>query len=251
MLKMNKLIMLALALPFMYCTSGCTAPRYEVVQITTDYGKIHLWLYDETPGHKQNFLKLAKEKFYDQTQFHRVITEFMIQGGDPNTKDESKENEYGNGGPGYTLPAEISQNYFHKKGALAAARLSDDVNPNRESSGSQFYIVQGRVFDESMLQRMEQHISSMLQSDYKFPEETRKVYQTIGGAPHLDMQYTVFGEVISGLDVVDKIAALPRGPNDRPMSPVKMTVDILTLTAKELKKDFGFDVPVNTKQPKK
>lgn len=195
------------------------------VKISTDYGDIVVALYNATPKHRDNFIKLATEGYYNGTLFHRIIKDFMIQGGDPDSKTAQPGQMLGNGGPGYTIPAEIRPNLFHKKGALAAARMGDDVNPNKESSGSQFYIVQGRVFPDEFLNSMEQ------QMNRKFPENQRKIYKTVGGTPHLDGGYTVFGEVVSGLDVLDKIAAVKTGPADRPVEDVKMTVSVIETTA--------------------
>lgn len=191
------------------------------VKISTNYGDIVVALYNATPKHRDNFIKLATEGYYNGTLFHRIIKDFMIQGGDPDSKTAQPGQMLGNGGPGYTIPAEIKPNLFHKKGALAAARMGDEVNPNRESSGSQFYIVQGRVFPDDILNSMEQ------QMNRKFPENQRKIYRTIGGTPHLDGGYTVFGEVVSGLDVLDKIAAVKTGPADRPVEDLKMTVSVM------------------------
>lgn len=197
------------------------APRTKV-KIHTEYGDMIAVLYNETPKHKDNFVKLANEKYYDGTLFHRVIKNFMIQGGDPDSKNAAPGQMLGNGGPAYTIPAEfMAEKFFHKKGALAAARLGDNVNPKRESSGSQFYIVQGQVYNDSILNLMEKYYGK------KLSPEMRVAYSTVGGTPHLDGQYTVFGEVIEGLDVIDKIAAMKTGPNDRPATDVKMTVTVI------------------------
>jgi len=256
----------------------------SIVEIRTDLGNILVRLYNETPKHRDNFMKLARNKYFDSLMFHRVIKEFMIQGGDPESKRAQPEQMLGNGGPGYTIPAEINTKYFHKKGALSAARLGDEINPNKESSGSQFYIVQGRTFTENDLKATEEgkimQIKRTLYNQYlnhpdnimlrnkvirlqnenkidslnmingvainyveeefkkqsvsKFSEEQLKAYSTIGGAPHLDGGYTVFGEVIEGLDVIDKIAALETGSSDRPKTDIRMFVTIPS--KKELKK---------------
>ena len=193
----------------------------HMVKITTGFGDIILKLYNETPLHRDNFLKLVEEDFYDGLLFHRVIQDFMIQGGDPASRDAAPDEALGNGGPGYTIPAEIVAGLFHKKGALAAARLGDRINPERASSGSQFYIVQGKVWTPEELDMMEQ------QRGLTFSPEQRQVYTTIGGTPHLDGFYSVFGEVVEGLDVVDKIAAVQTGAADRPVQDVTMTIEIL------------------------
>jgi peptidyl-prolyl cis-trans isomerase B (cyclophilin B) len=172
-------------------------------------GDITVKLYKETPQHRSNFLKLAQQDFYDSTLFHRVIRDFMIQGGDPQSRGGG-EGMMGSGGPGYTLPAEIDNQFIHKKGALAAARQGDNVNPERESSGSQFYIVVGRQYPQQYMPRFEETRRE------PYTEEQKKLYETVGGTPHLDGQYTVFGEVVSGMEVVDKIVAVETGKADRP-----------------------------------
>lgn len=241
----RKIHLVAVLLAFMGigCTAGDGAKKYDVVEISTDLGNIYVWLYEETPRHRANFLKLAKEGFYNGTLFHRVIKDFMIQGGDPNSRSDGNLHEIGKGGPGYTLPAEILPQFHHKKGALAAARMGDAVNPNRESSGSQFYIVQGTKFTKEALQNMENYLGQMAGvDDFHFTEQAINDYVSLGGAPHLDMQYTVFGEVISGLDVVDKIAASKTGNFDRPITDIRINIKIIELTAIQLKKRFGWVV---------
>lgn len=191
------------------------------VELITNKGTIRLRLYDNTPVHRDNFLKLARTHFYDGILFHRVIREFMIQAGDPASKNAGDTVRLGNGGPSYTIPAEIRPEYFHRKGVLAAARTGDQVNPQRASSGSQFYIVQGKVFSNQSLDSVETNRLN----GRKIPQEHRIVYTSIGGAPHLDQAYTIFGEVISGLQVVDSIAAVKtngRSGGDRPLEPVKI-----------------------------
>lgn len=224
--------------------SWARVKKYPVIEIITGEGNIYIWLYDDTPNHKENFLKLAREGFYDQTKFHRVIKDFMIQGGDPNSKDSSLADQWGQGGPGYTLEAEIKEGHFHKKGVIAAARMGDKTNPSRASSGSQFYIVQGAKYNQQSLDYIEKQIRAATKNlEFKFSEETRKVYEEVGGAPHLDMQYTVFGEIISGLDVVDKIAMLQTGAQDKPLIDTAMDINVLELSAKKIKKKFNFKVP--------
>lgn len=237
------------------------------VEIKTSLGDIVVALYNETPLHRDNFIKLAKEGYYDGVLFHRVIKDFMIQTGDGKSKNATKDEMLGSGDLNYTIPAEfVYPKYFHKKGALAAARTGDQVNPQRASSGSQFYIVTGRVASENELhmieQRMEyskknsifqklamQHRDSIMEmqrngdragleklqaeliplveAEYKdnpavLTQEQRDAYTTVGGTPHLDGEYTVFGEVISGIEVVDKIQNVATGANDRPVDDVKI-----------------------------
>lgn len=194
--------------------------KERMVLISTEFGDIKVKLYNETPQHRDNFIKLAEQGFFDGTLFHRVIREFMVQGGDPNSKNASPDQQLGNGGPGYTIPAEIVPGLYHKKGVLSAARLGDQINPKRESSGSQFYLVQGKKWTD-------QELSMFEQRGLKLTPEQKEAYKTIGGTPHLDGSYSVFGEVVEGLDVVDKIAATPTGPNDRPQKDVKMTVKVI------------------------
>jgi peptidyl-prolyl cis-trans isomerase B (cyclophilin B) len=178
--------------------------RKRDVLIQTNLGDIVVHLSDSTPLHRDNFLKLVKKKFYDSVLFHRVMQNFMIQGGDPNSKLVKPGQPLGNGSPGYTIPAEFRISLFHKKGMLAAARTPDNVNPQKASSGSQFYIVQGRKFTDNGLDSTE----TFRLNGRKIPLAQREAYKTIGGAPHLDQGYTVFGEVVSGLEIVDKIAAV-------------------------------------------
>ena len=189
-----------------------------MVLISTNYGDIKIVLYNETPLHRDNFIQIVKNGTLDSTLFHRVIKGFMIQGGDPNSKIAKKGQMLGNGDLGYKVPAEINQNLFHKKGALAAAR---DNNPQKASSSCQFYIVQGNVYNDQQLDTMQARMNKT------FSSEQRKVYSTIGGVPHLDGDYTVFGEVIEGLDVVDKIAEVATDRNDRPLEDVRMKVSIV------------------------
>jgi cyclophilin family peptidyl-prolyl cis-trans isomerase len=273
-----------LALPVIIAlfTSFIAADNRSKVLIHTDFGDIKIVLYDETPKHKINFLKLIKNGTLDSTLFHRVIKSFMIQGGDPDSKKAQKSAMLGNGDVGYTLPAEIHPNLYHKRGALAAARQGDDVNPNKESSGCQFYIVEGTVWTDSTLDALVQQrwyqpakqkifdtyinkpenaatksafiraqmraqvqrnpdslnywitqINPIIEAEFeKTPHRTltadqRKTYTTFGGVPFLDGQYTVFGEVTSGMDVVDVIASQPKDKNDRPLRDVRMSVKVI------------------------
>lgn len=244
------------------------------LKIKTTEGDIIIRLYDETPKHRDNFLKLAKEGYFNGTLFHRVIKDFMIQGGDPDSKNAPKGKMLGTGGPDYTIPAEfVYPQYFHKRGALSAARTGDDVNPNKESSGSQFYIVWGKTFKPAELKQMEhqmamqqeQQVFNQLTREHheeimnlrrnrdrvglqelqdklieqtkitckqqgkpSFTEEQIEVYTNIGGTPFLDNQYTVFGEVEEGLDIVERIQNCDTDRNDRPTEDVKIeTIDLL------------------------
>jgi cyclophilin family peptidyl-prolyl cis-trans isomerase len=183
-----------------------------LVLVKTKFGEITMKLYNDTPQHRDNFIKLINEGWYDGSPFHRVINGFMIQGGG---------NKDGRQDPGYTLPAEIRSNHFHKRGSLAAARMPDQVNPEMRSSGSQFYIVQGTVISEEDLATFE------MRKGKKFTGQQKKIYSTIGGTPHLDGAYTVFGEVITGYEVIDKIASVPRDSKDKPLQAVTMTIEIL------------------------
>lgn len=244
-----------------------------VLLLETTKGDIRLRLYDDTPKHRDNIIKLAKEGFYDGTLFHRVIKDFMIQAGDPKSKHASDTATLGSGDTGYTIPAEfVYPKYFHRRGVLSAARMGDDVNPNKESSGCQFYIVTGKVFKDAELDALEsqmnqnmlrsefnrlahQHMKeifmmrknndstglkklqdelieqaekTVLQNPFHFNEEQRNAYKTVGGAPHLDGQYTVFGEVIEGMDVVDNIQNVKTNRADRPLENIvikKITVE--------------------------
>lgn len=268
--------------------------KTDLIVVSTRFGDVTIYLYDDTPLHKENILKLAREGFYNGTTFHRVIQNFMIQGGDNLSKDTIPAND-GNGGPGYTLPAEIVfPKYFHRRGAVAAARLGDAQNPKRESSGSQFYIVHGRSFVQQeldqlaasqnrqalnsfaneyinrpenswiaktdfrklqqenpdsaarLIKKLEDELVAAQKKErpnevFEWTQEQIEAYQREGGSPHLDRQYTVFGQVIQGMDVVDKIAAqqVQRG-NDRPLENIPMTVKIITLTRKQLADDYGY-----------
>ncbi len=193
------------------------------IKFTTDSGVIVVRLYNQTPLHRDNFIKLVKQHYFDSLLFHRVIKNFMIQGGDPESKNAVPRVQLGNGGPGYTIPAEFDTSLFHKKGVLAAAREGDNVNPEKASSGSQFYIVQGKIFTDAGLDSVE----TFRLKGRKLPISHRDVYKTIGGAPHLDMNYTVFGEVENGLEVVDKIAGAARDTNNRPLTDIRMKMRIL------------------------
>ena len=191
------------------------------VKIETSYGDMVVKLYNETPLHRDNFIKLVKDGTYDGLIFHRVINQFMIQGGDPNSRDAKPGQMLGDGELGYTIPAEFVPGLFHKKGALAAARQGDEVNPQKASSSCQFYIVQGTTWDANRLKMVEQRMGK------SFTSEQAEVYATVGGTPFLDGDYTVFGEVVEGMEVIDKIAAVQCGPMDRPIEDVKMKMSII------------------------
>lgn len=266
-----------------------------LVTIKTPYGDMVAILYDETPKHKANFIKLAKEHFFDSLMFHRVMQGFMIQGGDPDSKHAQPGQPLGRGGPGYTIDAEFVPSLFHKKGALSAARMGDNVNPAKASSGSQFYIVQGTVvppeeldglrYDQMQLmtglrKMLEDPSNKALQDTLTqlyysgniaayqkalfacapqvekvtglkvikdIPEERIKAYTTVGGSPHLDDQYTVFGQVIKGFEVIDKIASVQRDQADRPVEDVRMIVTVEEMPRKKITKAYGYEYPAPKK----
>ncbi len=196
-------------------------PTEQQVLIQTPYGNMVVSLYNETPLHRDNFIKLVKTKMLDSTLFHRVIKGFMIQGGDPQSKRAQAGEVLGGGDLGYTVPAEIVPGLLHKKGALCAARMGDQVNPDRESSASQFYLVQGRVYTPEEI--------NLIRTRYgmNITPEQEALYTTVGGAPHLDGAYTVFGEVVSGMEVIDLISAQETDANDRPLEDIPMIVTLL------------------------
>ncbi|MES2417673.1 MAG: peptidylprolyl isomerase [Bacteroidota bacterium] len=230
---MKKLIFLFLSLCFIQAYAA--KPKNQYVKISTNKGEVIIRLYNETPLHRDNFIKLAKNGTFNGTLFHRVIKAFMIQGGDPDSKNAKPDSLLGNGGLGYTVPAEFRDSLFHKKGVLAAAREGDNVNPEKASSSTQFYIVQGKVWTDSLLNTLEEK-----RLKFKIPEWQRQVYKTIGGTPHLDRNYTVYGEVVKGLEMVDKIAEEPTDKNDRPKTDIKMTVTVLKKReAKKLEKELA------------
>ncbi|MBS7565403.1 peptidylprolyl isomerase [Mucilaginibacter sp. Bleaf8] len=196
-------------------------PKNQYVRLKTSYGQCIIRLYNQTPKHRDNFIKLTKQGFYNGTLFHRVIQNFMIQGGDPDSKSAKPGIELGNGDVGYTVPAEFNDSLFHKRGVLAAAR---DDNPAKASSGCQFYIVEGRRFTDGKLDTLEQ---TRLKGR-KIPAWQREWYKTVGGVPHLDQNYTAYGEVVTGLDMVDLVAAVKKDERDRPLQDVPMTVELLS-----------------------
>lgn len=219
---MRKTIILFVFSLFAVASYSQDAQRYRVL-METNAGNITLELYDETPLHRDNFVKLVKNGFYDGVLFHRVIKDFMIQGGDPDSRNAVAGQELGNGEEKYRIPAEICfPKIYHKRGALAAAREPDYANPQRESSACQFYIVYGQVFNDPMLERVQQRISQNTDGTVVLTDEQREVYKTVGGTPHLDGQYTVFGEVVEGMDVVEKIQAVATDSNDRPLDDVRI-----------------------------
>jgi cyclophilin family peptidyl-prolyl cis-trans isomerase len=207
---------LAASILFSACGGG---PRKAVIE--TEYGNMVVELSDETPQHRDNFVKLVKEGFYDDLLFHRVIQNFMIQGGDPDSKGAPADQQLGAGGPGYTIPAEITPTLIHKKGALSAARQGDQVNPQKASSGSQFYVVQGKTVSDQELDAQQQR------KGFTYTPEQREIYKTVGGSYFLDQDYTVFGQVVEGMDVIDKIAAVQCNPQSRPLQDVKMKIRML------------------------
>jgi len=274
--------------------SGCAQKSDKndyVVTIKTSYGDMVAILYDETPRHKENFIKLAREKYFDSLLFHRVMQGFMIQGGDPDSRNAQPGQPLGMGSPGYTIPAEFNPALFHERGALSAARQPDEQNPGKESSGSQFYIVQGTVINKadsdnlkidnmklnqgfqmiagnpsnkplmdslmevyatgdmrayqkkiiSLVPRIEKLTNLKITREVS-PEKI-EAYTTIGGAPHLDGEYTVFGKVIKGLDVVDKIALVSVTSGSRPREDVRMTVTVEEMPRKKITKEFGYQYP--------
>ena len=270
----RNLLIIFLTVAIVACSGSRTKAgddEERLVLIKTKFGDMKVKLYNETPMHRDNFVKLVKEGFYDGLLFHRVIKDFMIQGGDPESKDAPAGKHLGSGGPGYQIPAEIVDGLYHKKGALAAARQGDAANPERKSSGSQFYIVQGKVFNEEMLSQIEEKMKlnaerqeamkiymqdqalikrlqaegkvdsineirfkiqeiaekNVSESMYKINQERREIYTTVGGTPHLDGAYTVFGEVIEGLNVIDSIANVETAPGDRPLEDLEMHMELL------------------------
>jgi len=205
----------------MMCLMSCSE-KEQLAVISTDLGDIKVKLYNETPQHRDNFIKLAKEGYYDGTLFHRVIPQFMIQGGDPNSKGATKEAALGQGGPNYKIPAEFNADLFHKKGALAAARQGDQQNPEKKSSGSQFYIVTGKVYSDAELDQTIKRLKDRVLTDTQ-----KEVYKTIGGVPFLDGGYTVFGEVIEGIEIAEKIGLVQKSGRDRPLDDIKMNVKLV------------------------
>ena len=222
MAHLNKFLIVGLALAMSCSTVAPTIKDYQKdVLLETNYGDMQLRLSDLTPKHRDNFIKLVKSKYYDGVLFHRVIKNFMIQSGDPDSRNAAAGKPLGEGGPNYTIPAEFNSSLFHKKGALAAAREGDDVNPQKASSGSQFYIVQGKVWTSGALDTLQ---TKRLKGAV-IPQDRRAAYMNEGGSPHLDGNYTVFGQLVEGFDVLDKIAATPTSKGtdkDRPLEDVRI-----------------------------
>ncbi len=287
---MKQLLSILLFSSFIILTQ-CSSESDYLVTIKTDQGEMVAILYDETPKHKENFIKLAKEHYFDSLLFHRVMREFMIQGGDPDSKRAVPGQPLGTGGPGFTVDAEFNPKFFHEKGALSAARQPDQINPTKASSGSQFFIVQGRVtspaevdalkidqaklntaFQQMMQNPANQPLIDTLNQIYmagdmqgyqnkiyslvprleketgikiykEVSEEHIKVYTTTGGYPPLDGDYTVFGKVISGLDVIDKIANVQVDARNRPVEDVRMTVTVEEMPRKKIEEKYGYKFP--------
>ncbi|MGO1244055.1 MAG: peptidylprolyl isomerase [Sphingobacterium sp.] len=221
MKELLKKILLFTFCLFISASALAKKPVYHYVHIETDKGNCLLKLYNATPKHRDNFVKLVREGFYEDLMFHRVIENFMVQGGDPDSKFAAQMQELGEGGPDYTLAAEIQDTLIHKKGAIGAAR---DNNPAKRSSASQFYLVQGHVFTQPALDSLEQF---RLKGEKLTPLQ-RETYSTIGGTPHLDNNYTVFGELIEGLEIIDKIASMETDRRDRPVEDVRMKMKVLS-----------------------
>lgn len=215
-----------------FTVASCSSLKFgrqkeQKVLVQTNYGNITLKLYNETPLHRDNFIKLVKAKTYDGVLFHRVIDQFMIQGGDPDSKTATKGQLLGDGDVGYSIPAEFrTPTIYHKYGVLAAAREGDDVNPEKASSGCQFYIVVGKKFTDEQLDTMQagkiEKYGHPNDSTYKFSAQAREDYKTIGGTPHLDGNYTVYGEVLSGMDVAERISKAATDENDQPISDIRV-----------------------------
>ena len=226
---MKKLGLLVMIIGMMSMSFTVNESEETMVLIATGFGDMKLKLYNDTPQHRDNFVKLVSDSYYNGTLFHRVMKDFMIQGGDPQSKGAAPGQQLGTGGPGYTIPAEILHNHIHKKGALAAARQPDRINPEFASSGSQFYIVEGRISDPSSTLSMEERRNLNLAADQKwsYTDEQVNTYATIGGAPHLDGTYTVFGEMTEGFDVLDAISLVPTNRYSRPTVDIPMEVMIV------------------------
>lgn len=217
---MRKLVML---LSLVAVMASCSSKKEYMVRMFTTAGVVDVKLYDETPEHRDNFVKLVKEQRYDSLLFHRVIRNFMIQGGDPDSKYAAPGKLLGEGDLGYTVEPEfMPELHFHRRGALAAAREGDDVNPTKASSASQFYIVWGNVFTKEQLDRLKTQYKQRTGKDITITPKQLEVYTTIGGTPHLDGDYTVFGEVVKGLEVVDAIQNVKCDENDRPLRDVRI-----------------------------
>ena len=223
-MKTDRFAGFALLVALMMLAAVSCQKKEEVVVMETTEGTIVLKLYDQTPLHRDNFRSLVAEGAFDSLLFHRVIQDFMIQGGDPDSKYAEPGVLLGEGDRDYTVPAEfrLEDGIFHRRGVLAGAREGDDVNPEQRSSAMQFYIVWGKIFDDAGLDKVQERLDNRTGGRVKLTPEMREVYKTVGGTPHLDGQYTVFGEVVSGLDVVDAIQRVPTDENDRPLTDVRI-----------------------------
>lgn len=232
-MKATRIIRLALVLAMaMLCATTLEAKRKNVhVVMETTMGTVEFRLYDETPLHRDNFIKLAQEHYFDSLLFHRIIENFVVQGGDPNSKNARPGQMLGDGDPGYTVPAEfrLNKGIYHRRGTLNAAREGDDVNPTQASCASQFCFIWGQVMTDEMLDKTQERLDKQTGGKVKLTKKMRKVYKKVGGSPHLDGQYTVFGEVTKGLDVVEKMQKVKIDRNDRPLVDVR----ILKVTIKE------------------
>lgn len=300
MVKIKYLVFI-LALNLLFLLNGCSNQtsggdkKDFLITIKTDFGDMVIVLFDETPKHKENFIKLAEEGFYDGLLFHRIIKDFMIQGGDPESRDAEPGKRLGGGGPGHQIPAEFNDHLIHKKGVLSAARTGDKQNPEKKSSGSQFYVVKGKIFTEKELRdtridfaqlnhyfrllmgkeeykdMREQAIALQQNRDYEkyqqllvsskddiekeyeveldqpLSDMQLEAYTSIGGTPHLDGGYTVFGMVISGLDILDKISEIETGDADRPKEDVVMSIEVDEMKKKKITKLYGFEYPSEKK----
>jgi len=235
MLRIKKAVFIILLFAIS-CGYSKSSKKVEVITISTEFGDMKLILFDQTLKHKENFIKLAKEGFYDSTTFHRILPDFMIQGGSPTSKDKDPTND-GIGGPGYLIDAEIKRNFLHFKGALAAARTPDSHNPEKKSSGSQFYIVEGIKVPAKQLRMLGN------QRAWNYSEEEKNKYETIGGYPWLDLDYTVFGKVISGMEVIDKISSQERDRANRPIKHIYMKVSVKEMSRKKIQKEYGYIFP--------
>jgi len=232
MMKLHTLLIILLGNFIFFPTIAQKKSKKDyLITLSTEAGTMRLVLFDETPLHKANFLKLTRDKFYDGLLFHRIIENFMIQGGDPNSKKAEGGVALGNGSVGYRIPAEFRPGLFHRKGAVAAAR---DNNPEKESSGCQFYIVQGRRLAGDELEKQ------LARAPRQATEAQKEVYRTLGGSPHLDGNYTVFGQVIDGLSVIDSIAARPRDARDRPNKDATMRVSVKKMRKQKITKRYGY-----------
>lgn len=228
-----KKIFVILSLLLINQTLTAQSKKDYLVTISTPWGNMHAVLHDQTPQHKANFLKLVDDKFYDGLLFHRIINLFMIQGGDPNSRKAMAGGMLGDGDVGYKVPAEITPELFHKKGALAAAR---DGNPAKASSGCQYYVVQGQVWDDVTLPQQMARSPQRVYTDYQ-----KQVYKSVGGTPHLDGNYTVFGQVIDNLWVIDSVATQRRDGNNRPLKDIPMKITCKKMKKKKISKLYGWE----------